>query len=79
MLVVQFVVEMRHFVGELLCVIFVGSVEHEPLPEFKHGGDHVHVLLEGQHETLALDGCALAELFVARHVAEETQHNISLL
>lgn len=47
MLVVEFVVEIRHIVGKRLCVMLVGCVEHEPLPELKHSCKHVHVLVEG--------------------------------
>jgi hypothetical protein len=60
-------------------VILVWGVQHEPLPDFEHGGYHVHVLLERQHEVLPSDGGTLAELFVPRYFTKQTQHNISLL
>lgn len=63
-LVVEFVVQVGHFVGVLLGVVLVGSVENEPFAELEHGGHPVDVLSEGQLEVLGVDQCSFPELLV---------------
>lgn len=44
-LVVKFVMKVRHFVGILLRVVLMGRIEDEPFADFKHGSQKVHILL----------------------------------
>lgn len=61
-LVVEFVVEVGHFVGVPLGVVLVGGVEDEPLADLEHRSQQVHVLLVRQLEVLGTDRGALSEL-----------------
>jgi hypothetical protein len=77
-LVVELVVEMRHFVGVALRVKLVRGVEDEPLADLEHGCQQVHVLTVRQLEVLGTDGCALSELLRQRYPTQDVPHDLLL-
>ena len=73
-LVVEFVVEVGHFVGVPLGVVLVRGVEDEPLADLEHRRQHIHVLLVRQLEVLRTDRGALRELLGQRHATQDVPH-----
>ncbi len=47
MLVIELIVEVGEFIGVLLAVFLVGTIEDKPLSEFEHGGETLHISAEG--------------------------------
>lgn len=52
----------------------MGGVEDEPLAEFEHCSQKVHVLLVGQLEVLRTDRSALVEGLCQRNPAQDVPH-----